>query len=172
MPLTILLAAMAVAPPPAPITANVPPPPAGMMRRSFDQPVRREQDGPIITDIIEADARADGERLWSGPLRISSLTGASFTRTLRQAAAQGCEAIRSSLSVNDSLTLSIDPQRYGEANRYTVTVRWDRPGPQRDACQAARSSRSIGLTETIDLPPGSTRQVTGDGGLAVTLRRR
>ena len=131
---------------------------------------------PSVLATLDVELRADGEVLWSGPMRVSNRSGAGFNRQKYDAPANACvtdeisyspNSVRSSLSVNINMP-RIDPNNYG----FEVRVNWDRPGRQADCNDIRRGTRTIALTERFALAPKAGTVLTGDGGLTVRIRRR
>lgn len=127
--------------------------------------------GPIVT--LDVEVRGGGELLWSGQLRVTNRSGASFTRQQSSASPTICVADeygdnsdRSSLSVNLT-TVRQSPAGSG----VEIRASWERPSDDPD-CKTRRSTRTVGLVETILVEPGREQVVNGDGGLSIRVRRR
>lgn len=171
MVLTTLLAALAAQGVPAAGPAReIRPAPAIQIRASGDRYRIPRDAQPVMLATFDIDISARGARLWSGPLRVSTNEGASFSRTVQQATP--CEKQNGARSQSETITLSLAQQRNTDADRYDLTVNWERPGPEAGSCKGGRSTRETRLNEAIDLPPGGQVTVNGDGGLTITLRRR
>ena len=122
--------------------------------------------------VVEVEVRAASELLWSGPLRLSAGSPASLRRHITQAPAQACEDIRHGAnSEQHSRNLTVSPQyaRSDQPFRTSVEVQWQRPVAE--ACTSF-GSRTVQLTQLVELNPGSWSTVTGDAGLVVRIRRR
>ena len=162
----ILLAAQAaaakIAPPEPRIYVPVPPPVYITTPAERFEPVRFS---------VYVDVRAAGEPLWSGPLRVGGGYGQTSVR--REQSEPGDAACgtgeRAASPVATSFTLSLSGR--GREDRVVlVSVRWSRPGDQ--PCGLGPNTRTVELSATVDLAPGGTATLTGDGGLSVRLRRR
>jgi hypothetical protein len=148
-----------------PVTSVATDPPAVMVT-----PALAMRAPPITIDV---EVRAAGEALWSGQMRVSGRSGASFSRQQSNAGAAGCEPVegyyessaRTSLSINMSST-----RRSSNTEGIDVRVNWDRPS-EADSCQGRRGTRSVAIQETVIIKQGDTVTVTGDGGLTIKLHR-
>ncbi|PXA85016.1 hypothetical protein DMC47_38415 [Nostoc sp. 3335mG] len=120
------------------------------------------------------EIRAGGSLLWAGPMRVAERSSAMFNQQKNDAPRTECTldqpeyfgVARSSLSVNLSVV------RYGaNASGYQIRVSWEHPAAD-SGCDGERSTRSVGIQQSFQLEPGRETSISGDGGLAVTIRRR
>ncbi len=158
MPISLLLAIAAQA-------AVAMPPPIFI-------PASRRASGPIVT--MDVEVRGGGEVLWNGQLRVSDRTGASFTRQQSGATPTACAGLETygDTSERSSLSVNLSTVRQATANASVeIRVSWDRPSGDSD-CASRRSTRSVGIVETVSLEPGRDQTISGDGGLSIRLRRR
>jgi hypothetical protein len=161
MSLFLAIAAQIAAPAPPPIFIPSAPPSGGTVAR-----------GPIIT--LDVEVRGGGALLWSGQLRVADRSPASFTRQQSGAAQSSCTSSddfdehseRSSLSIYVSTA-----RQTSTGTALDIRATWDRPSDS-SGCKTRRSTRTVGIAETISLGPGGEQTVSGDGGLTIRLRRR
>jgi hypothetical protein len=120
--------------------------------------------------MLEVEVRAGAEILWSGSLRAGPSRAASYTREISQAPEGDCS--RPSYgrdSESSSLRLTLSPQLRDGGLRIGVGARWQRPSG--GGCEQP-GSRTVELSEIVDLPSSNWHTINGDGGLTVRLRRR
>ncbi|MBN8819447.1 MAG: hypothetical protein J0I80_12110 [Sphingomonas sp.] len=129
---------------------------------------------PTTPVNFEVEVRAGSELLWSGTMRVSGQSPASFTRNKTDAPEAVCAApVYNSTNSRTSLSLTLTGRRFAqEKTGYNLRVTWERPGPAADACEAPLSTRTVALAQDFSIAPGQSVTVTGDAGLSVTLRRR
>ena len=158
--IALLMLAAAVPPVPAP-------PPIVALPR-----VDPASSAPPVT--FDVEVRAGGEVQWSGPMRVSGQSPASFSRNKSDAAEALCPSpVYPGASARTSLSVTLTSRRVApDRIGYNLRVSWDRPGPVADACLAPQSTRTVALTQNVAIEPGQSVTVNGDGGLSVTLRRR
>lgn len=131
------------------------------------------QDDSAGRFVIDVDVRADDTVLWQGPLRVASGSSTSVRREQSEPLESDCDQRRGYGSIQQtSLSLQLQVEQYGDADprRVRVTVRWSRPGAA--ACPTVAGARTVELNDLVNLPPGGSTTLTGDGGLVVRLHRR
>ena len=152
----VLLATIAATPP-----VMVPPP--SPMRTA----VRDMATVPAI--ILDVEVRG-GALLWSGTMRVSPRVQASYTSSKSDAPAGICPPQRwYGSGERDALRLTVSFVNPGSAPRYVVNASWTRPAG--DGCDGAQDTRTVALTESVDIGQRDAT-VSGDGGLTVRLRQR
>ncbi len=159
MMVTLIATSVLVA---APVLAQSSPPPVIVRSVSTDA---RE----VAPYEVEIDVRGGDAPLWSGTLFVTGRTPSSYSSELREAdRACGGEAAGRDAQTQKSLRVMVRNLVFGESrDRIQVDVTWTRPGT---SCPAVRQTVTIG--GQVDLPPQSVRELRGDGGLRVTIRRR
>ncbi|WP_156437778.1 MULTISPECIES: hypothetical protein [unclassified Sphingomonas] len=159
MMVTLIATSVLVA---APVLAQSSPPPVIVRSVSTDA---RE----IAPYEVEIDVRGGDAPLWSGTLFVTGRTPSSYSSELREAdRACGGEAAGRDAQTQKSLRVMLRNLVFGESSdRVQLDVTWTRPGT---SCPAVRQTVTIG--GQVDLPPQSVRELRGDGGLRVTIRRR
>ena len=159
MMVTLIATSVLVA---APVLAQSSPPPVIVRSVSTDA---RE----VAPYEVEIDVRGGDAPLWSGTLFVTGRTPSSYSSELREAdRACGGEAAGRDEQTQKSLRVMVRNLVFGESrDRIQVDVTWTRPGT---SCPAVRQTVTIG--GQVDLPPQSVRELRGDGGLRVTIRRR
>jgi hypothetical protein len=134
---------------------------------------RWTQSRPVPRYVIEVDASAEGKTLWRGSLRIGAPGGATFQRSLTEAAPEGCatsgEAAYSGIRDSFRVQLSAGYSREEEGPRQNFTVEWHRPS---DQCANGVTTRTVQLSGTLQLKPGESVTVDGDAGLKMRFSRR
>ena len=169
MLLALLAVAQTAPAPPAPPVRRAPPPPVVTAVAAPPSAYFHDRSGPAARFVVEAEVRGADAVLWSGPLRVSG--GYNQTSVRREQSEPGeaeCRPGRGVAPITTSFNLTLNGR--GQEDQVTFNVRWSRPGDQ--PCAPGPNSRTIELTGTVDLPPGGTATLTGDGGLSVRLRRR
>lgn len=162
-----LLAAVQAAPVPRVPAA----PPVPMVRTATVPPpiYVHDRSSPAARFTVEAEVRGGDAVLWSGPLRVGgSYNQTSIRREQSEPGDTECGPGRGVAPITTSLNLTLNAR--GEQDQVLVNVRWSRPGDR--PCAPGPNSRTVELAGTVDLPPGGTATLTGDGGLVVRLRRR
>lgn len=148
-----------------PIVAPPPPPPvilASPTGGAFPREVG-------VIDTIDVTVSAGRETLWSGVLHVNAM-GANYSESLRQAlepcgAKSGAD--RPYLESQRQLNVSINRRGGREApDVFNVNVNWTRPAPD---CESG--SRGVTFTQRVEIAPGRTVRLAGDGGLAIALTR-
>ncbi|HEX7852347.1 MAG TPA: hypothetical protein VF503_01470 [Sphingobium sp.] len=151
------------------------PPPPPMPSAPILLSSRSSSPNPLKFVNFEVEVRSGSTVLWSGAMRVSNRVGASFSRQQSDASAEACEneqgdygfgGERSALAVN----LSMMRQSSG-SDSFDLRVNWDRPG-LRDGCSSRRGTRTIALSENFVLVERTETVITGDGALAIRIRRR
>ncbi|MCT2400709.1 hypothetical protein [Novosphingobium mangrovi (ex Huang et al. 2023)] len=150
-------------------TTQIVPPPPVVMASSLRGSTRASENPIAVVDVtVEAGRGA----LWTGVLKIDN-SGASYSESLRDAP-EPCDdkagnASASNFSAQRQFNLSIRRyNRNGAPDLFSVNARWTRPIP---FCEG-QGTRSVSLDQQVDLVPGRTVRLTGDGGLVVTITRR
>ncbi|WP_156454118.1 MULTISPECIES: hypothetical protein [unclassified Sphingomonas] len=159
MMVTLIATSVLVA---APVLAQSSPPPVIVRSVSTDA---RE----VAPYEVEIEVRGGDVPLWSGTLFVTGRTPSSYSSELREAdRACGGEAAGRDAQTQKSLRVMVRNLVFGESrDRVQLDVTWTRPGT---SCPAVRQTVTIG--GQVDLPPQSVRELRGDGGLRVTIRRR
>lgn len=165
--LLALLAATQAAP--APPVRVAPPAPVVRTTRIPPPVYVHDLNGPAARFTVEAEVRGGDAVLWSGPLRVGgSYNQTSVRREQSEPGDTECGSGRGVAPISTSFSLTLNAR--GEQDQVLVNVRWSRPGDR--PCAPGPNSRTVELAGTVDLPPGGTATLTGDGGLVVRLRRR
>jgi hypothetical protein len=168
------MASTSTAPPPAvTVAAPVPPPivavmpsPPPLVRVSGQMP-------PAIVVPLHVRVAAGKQLLFEDTMRIARGAGASFSQNRSEAPAALCPTDRfygygERQSLNVQLNLRGEYQ--AEDPGVNVSVTWQRPSGSADC--GPDGSRSVSLSETVELKPGQSATVHGDADLTVTLSRR
>ncbi len=131
-----------------------------------------EESPAVQVSPIAVLVTAGNRVLFSGTLRVASGSGASYSENRSEAPLMTCPTLRpyeaterSSLSIQMYLR---DNSAVG--NGVNVSVNWQRPAPG-GAC-GNDGTRSVQLSQTVQLQPGQNARIEGDAGLVVTLSRR
>lgn len=144
--------------PPPPVVIPAPAPPARVVPGAVPRMPQRQV-------VMAVQAYGGEELLMNRELRQRGYAGAQVELQVTQAgplcAADDREGYNS--QQRTGLRLRISPRGNGE--RFEVDATWTRPV---EAC-AAPGTRSAGLNIGIEVPPGQSRTVTGDGGLRIVL---
>ena len=131
-----------------------------------------EQLPAVEVAPIAVLVRAGDRLLFSGTLRVASGSGASYSENRSEASRTTCPTLRPYESTErSSLSIQLylrEDQRAGQA--VNVNVNWQRPAPG-GSC-GNDGTRSVQLSQTVQLQPGQNATVEGDAGLVVNLSRR
>lgn len=142
-----------------------PAPPPPIMTIPAPAPVSRAE--PLRETVMGVRVFGGEERLWDRELRLRGYGGAQVDFKLTQAAQQcGILTSRNWQGSRTGLELTVAQRGSGE-NTFTVTSKWTRAGT--DCAQPG--TYSVGLDVVVDVPPGQTRVLRGDGGLRIELTR-
>ena len=125
----------------------------------------------MVAETLHVDVAGDGQTLWSGLLTVGDKYGsASFSQSINEYAkpcpgrAPGSEMP----SQNYQLRFSISRHNWQtEADSFRVTTNWTQP---LDACRG-EGTNEVGVTRIIDIAPGGTVTIEGEGGLVVRVTR-
>lgn len=125
---------------------------------------------PVEVSAIDVDARAAGELMFSGTLRIAGDVGAYFSQSRNEAAAMLCPPAsgRTRGQVQSGFNINLYPQRTNVGERIAVNISWQRPAGS--GCD--EGTRTVQVNQTVELPVGGSVLIEGDAGLMVRLRRR
>jgi hypothetical protein len=123
--------------------------------------------------LIEVRVSSEQGLLWQGDLRVGA-SGANVMQSRTESETAGCQASdRNNRSLRNHLHLNLDRSssgaRDGEA-AYALRLSWSRPASSQGC--AAGGSRTVEISQAVDLPAGGQATLRGDAGLVVTLRRR
>lgn len=152
-------------PPPAPPVILETPAPSVVLRA---RQVERRNVVPLDVEV-----RGGRDMLWSGNLRISANMSGEYSQSKREAwsACPGDEEGGARYpNRQNELRVSLN-RRYGDndANTFAISVTWVRPV---ESCDGGQGSRSVAIAQNIKLPPGTSQELIGDGGLVVRVIRR
>jgi hypothetical protein len=112
--------------------------------------------------------KAEGRTLYDGALWVGRRAPASWRQTVQEAPVPACAPATPWDARGNEISVQVMPRfdDPGAAERFVVTVRWQRPG---DApCSGART---VELRESVTLGGGPV-VLRGDAGLTVEVRRR
>lgn len=162
-----LAAALSVAMPGSPASASPPPP-----------VVVRPANAPAIpaTAVFDVVVRAGSEKLWSGSLRVSRNGGGSSYEESLQQPYEPCEGEgnpdRELRLGSGSRQVNVRLNHRGgggaDSNQFSVSASWQRPY---SACEGGGTT-TLRFDRQVSIGPGETRELVGDGGLAVKLHRK
>lgn len=153
------------APPPLMVVREAPPAPI-ITPSARSQAYRdRETGPPAILDI-----RVSGEDgfAWRDTLRVAHRAPASVTQSRTEAPSGRCPAeIQYDYGVRANFTITVNVR---STSNFSVSIDWTRPASL-DGCTAA-GSRTVRLSQTVELAPGQSVMLEGDAGLKVEIKRR
>lgn len=126
-------------------------------------------EGVSTSDIDFSISTREGP-LWQGSLRVGQRGPSSMSMDRTEAPPANCvPAERYSTYFRNNLKLSVNTVRAnGDYPLYRIDVSWTRP--QEGDCFGG--TRTVELTQNVELPPGRDVTVQGDGALTVRLRLR
>lgn len=142
-----------------PVAVMRPAPPPVVRRADYVNPYER----PVTT--VRIRAFAGGAALFDDQMRVGR-SGANFNQNRSEAAEENCPDDYSA-TAKHSLSIGLRPDGPTK-NSYRVNVSWSRPVAGCDG----QGSRGVNVDQRVDLEPGQTVTVQGDGGLRVELTRR
>lgn len=155
---------------PAVAPASPPPPPPPVVIQASQIPPRMSSDELPVAEFDVA-VTAAGRPLWGGRMSVAR-TGASYTQSLREAP-QACGGRtggdpRYDVTAENRLSVSLNRAfARNDENRFRVRLEWARPLA---ACEG-NGTRQVVLDQQFELAAGQTLRLTGDAGLAITLKR-
>lgn len=121
---------------------------------------------------FDVELTLNGERLWSGLLRVGARMGANVDQNIRQPSEPcGGAADTGSRFDNDAQRISVRIDRLDEREEpdsFRVTASVVRPIP---ACEGG-GSLTLGFTRSPTILPGQSAVLDGDGKLKVKLSRK
>ncbi len=159
--------------PDAPVeTREAPPPPVRMIDRVPPEAVTIS-DGvtrvPRPPAALRVRISGDGKELWSGELLVDPSQGAELNNTLQQADSNCAPGIeRGYLRRQTRLGLSLRKTGSRDGEFFSVFANWTR---QSSDC-ALPGTRTVGVETTVEIAPGTSRVIEGDGGLRIELTRQ
>jgi hypothetical protein len=125
---------------------------------------------PFRSAVLDVEVRGGDHLLWSGPMRVSTQSGASLDRRQSDASPEQCGAPERGYGGGDREALSINlSMRDAPVAFLAVRATWERPLDQSD-CRGG--TRTVSFNETFPIEPGKAKTIKADGGLTVTLRPR
>jgi len=131
--------------------------------------VMRENPTDAVDRVIFSvgvEANGNGEKLWSGQLRLSNGgNAANYQSTLNEVSTTCPQTTRAGMTQRQ-FRINLMAMYAQKGERLRVSLAWVRPG---SGCEY--DSSTVALERTISLPPGATVEVTGDAGLSVKLTR-
>jgi hypothetical protein len=133
----------------------VSPPPIVMSSDYYNRPV----------STIAVRASLGSTILLDDQFRVGR-SGASFSQNRSETGQGDCQPTYAN-SVRQSLSVNIRPEGPSK-DHYRVTVNLMRPSGN---CEAS-GSRGVSVEQTVELKPGQSASIQGDGGLRIDLRRR
>lgn len=162
---TALGAQPTIPPPASPVIMEAPPP------ASITRQVRLAERRSVVS--MDVEVRGGREVLWSGNLRVSANMSGEYSQSKREAwsACPGDDEGSSRYpNRQNELRVSLN-RRYGDndPDAFAISASWVRPV---ESCDAGQGSRSVAIAQNLKLSPGSSRELTGDGGLVVRVTRR
>lgn len=143
-----------------PMAVSVSPPPPVTTADISAQNAARQRAVPVNIRVF-----GGSEELWSRPLVLRGYSGAQVTLEVSEASACPRDVDGGYSSQRTGLRLQLSQR--GPADRFQVNASWTR----RSTDCAAPGTLTTGLDIGIELTPGQTRTVTGDGGLRVVISR-
>jgi hypothetical protein len=152
----------------APIAAPPSAPPAPIVT-DFAARASSGARAPRENYTVEVEARSSTALIWSGQLRVTTHTGATVRNETIEASHPACAAAYPGATKRFRAELR-PAGNAGFPNRLTVSIGWTRPIEAE--CPLPDGSRTIEVSQTIELEPGRSMTIAGDGGLTVRLTRR
>lgn len=141
--------------PPPPVIVPVAPPPLVMPSDFFNRPVTTIAVRASLGSAILLDDR----------FRVGR-SGASFNQNRSETGEGDCQPTYAN-TARQSLSVNIRPEGPSK-DHYRVSVNLMRPS---GTCEAS-GSRGVSVEQTVELKPGQSASIQGDGGLRVDLSRR
>ncbi|MEA1013458.1 hypothetical protein [Sphingosinicella sp. LY1275] len=137
--------------------------------------VVREMPAPDVAEapaILDLRVSGEGGLIWQDTLRVGLRSPASVTQSRTEAPRAGCPLEkRQDGAVRTDFNISVSAQWLPDAApQYNVTVDWTRPSAS-DGCRGG-GNREVKLSQMVDVPPGRSVTIEGDGGLRVEIRRK
>lgn len=164
----VLLAAAASAQKPAPPVVTVAPVAIPAVRAvGGDYGVRSE--AKVVPLLVEVSV--GGTILWSGAMRVNAV-GARYSSSFSQAPDMPCARPSYRNVFENSLSLNIRAayDSEGEADRFEVNVSWARPA-KGETCETS-GKLTAQIQQMIELRPGKSIEILGDGDLRVKITRK
>ena len=122
---------------------------------------------------VELVVRGPEGQLWQGRIWVSNGGPTQIRQSRSEPGDPACfPAGASRFGIQRINEINIDLNQFGTGGdpaRTSVNVRWIRPAGE--GC-AGLGTRTVELRQAVNLPPGETVTLSGDGGLVVELRRR
>ena len=145
------------------------PPPISLSPPDNDESGKANRSALAQFDV---ELTLNGERLWSGLLRVDARMGANVDQNIRQPSEPcGGAADTGSRFDNDAQRISVRIDRLDEREEpdsFRVTASVVRPIP---ACEGG-GSLTLGFTRSPTILPGQSAVLDGDGKLKVKLSRK
>jgi hypothetical protein len=166
--LTSLLAVAAVVMQPPPVLRTVPQAPYAM---TADRIARPNLQSLVGTENIVIRVSSPEGMLWEGTLRVGPNQGASYQQNFSQAPAQLCPpGSYYDRSERRHLNFSINAQHNQQTGpSYRIEASWARP-VESQACGES-GTRTVQISQTVQIVPGEPTVIEGDAGLRVRLVR-
>lgn len=163
----VMLAGLVTALPPSPPIVVTPAAPAPAVRSM--SPMLRS--APAVQQTFDVVIRADGGTIWAGRLTTSSRGQASFTQNLQQSFACAGPYADSYGAGRLGAMISLTLSSYGDPGTTRVSLRYQRPSPERraDPCKDAAVTGAVELEGALPIGMSTPVTLRGDAGLAVTL---
>jgi hypothetical protein len=135
--------------------------------------VRTAEPSNVPPVLVEVRVSSEQGLLWQGQLRVGA-SGANIVQSRTESEMAGCQTSdRHDRSLRNHFHLNLN-RRYGVARdgdaAYALRLSWSRPASSQGC--AANGSRTVEISQSLDLPAGGQATLRGDAGLVVTLRRR
>ena len=127
------------------------------------------EDAPLPAPfIVDVRVTGGGRTLFQGPLRLARGFQATFNQSLSQAPAAICPSPRR-YDPSDRSSLRVQLSQWGDpSDQIQMSVDWARPSGS--GCGQA-GTRTVQLSQVVEIRAGQTVVVTGDAGLTVSLTR-
>jgi hypothetical protein len=170
MPIAYLLSLIAA---PTIVTSSVAPPPPPVVMQSGPYRIIRS-DEPQTTQIYAVRLSENGRTLWSGELTRASRGTAGFSQSLSESRA--CTPVPGQRGTNadsgrSSISVSLMAD-YASADGIRLSVERTVPAGRNDPSCMGSGTDSIRFDRRLDLQPGKTETISGEGGLSLTITRR
>lgn len=157
---------------PTPVPVPVAPPPIAVIPppvMTIPAPPNLRSMG--IATPVSVRVSAGGQTLFDDTLRVDSFSGAYVNMSRSEAGPDNCPTEFRTYGGNQTgLNFRLSRRNGNEANYFSLTLSWTRL-TEGQSCQSG-GTRTATLNQNVELKPGQSVRLTGDGGVVVELRRR
>ena len=137
---------------------------------AHSRPVGRSSSAAGLIETIGIRITSPEGELWRGTVRVGRNTSSSYHQSLSQPPANACPANEESdRSESRSLNFSVYAPESDRGPQYNVNVSWARPTVGAN-CRGS-GTRTVQISDTLELKPGERRVIEGDAGLRVEVSR-